>query len=101
MSNPHTPQLYLISYDIRDDARWRKVYKAMRGQGDRIQYSVFRCVLTERRLAELMDKLSRAICPTEDQVLVVPLGSADKERSWQMETLGLPLVPPQAVVKVF
>ncbi len=101
MSDPHRPQLYLISYDIRDDARWRKVYKAMRGQGDRIQYSVFRCVLTERRLAELVAKLSAAISPSEDQVLIVPLGSADAPRSWRMETLGQPLPAPEVVVKVF
>ncbi len=101
MSNPHLPQLYLISYDICDPARWRKVYKAMRGQGDRVQYSVFRCVLTERRLAELVAKLSAAISPSEDQVLIVPLGSAEAPRSWKMETLGLPLVTPEKVVKVF
>ena len=101
MSGPHSPQLYLIAYDIRDDARWRKVYKAMRGQGDRVQYSVFRCVLTEKRLAALVGKLSAAISPTEDQVLIVPLGSADAPRSWQMETLGLPLTAPEKVVNVF
>lgn len=101
MSNPHAPQLYLISYDIRDDKRWRQVYKAMRGQGDRVQYSVFRCVLTERRLAELADKLSKAISHTEDQVLIVPLGSAEADRSWRMETIGQPLVVPERVVKIF
>lgn len=101
MSSPHLPQVYLISYDICDPARWRQVYKAMRGQGDRIQYSVFRCVLTERRLAELIEKLSLAICPTEDQVLIVPLGGAESPRSWRMETLGLPLAVPERVVKVF
>ena len=101
MSDPHRPQLYLISYDIADDARWRKVYRAMRGQGDHIQYSVFRCVLTERRLAELVQKLGAVICPSEDQVLIVPLGSAESERSWKMETIGLPLKLPERVVKVF
>jgi len=101
MSDPFRPQLYLISYDIADDSRWRKVYRAMRGQGDHIQYSVFRCVLTERRLAELVAKLTAVICPSEDQVLIVPLGSAEVERSWKMETLGLPLKLPEKVVKVF
>lgn len=101
MSNPSAPQLYLISYDIRDDARWRKVYRAMRGQGDRIQYSVFRCVLTQKRLAELCDKLSQAIHHDEDQVLIVPLGAAESDRSWRMETIGQPLVVPERVVKVF
>lgn len=101
MSDPHRPQLYLISYDISDDARWRKVYRAMRGQGDHIQYSVFRCVLTERRLAELVEKLTAIVAPSEDQILIVPLGSAEAERSWKMETIGLPLKIPEKVVKVF
>ncbi len=101
MSNAHTPQLYLISYDIRDDKRWRKVYKAMRGQGEHVQYSVFRCALTERRLAELVDRLTEVILPSEDQILIVPLGDADSPRSWRMETIGLPLREPEQIVKIF
>ena len=37
---------YLICYDISDDKRLRKVFKAMRNFGDHLQYSVFECQLT-------------------------------------------------------
>ncbi|PJF46320.1 MAG: CRISPR-associated endonuclease Cas2, partial [Candidatus Thermofonsia Clade 3 bacterium] len=37
--------LYIVTYDIADDRRWRKVFKLMYGYGDRLQYSVFRCAL--------------------------------------------------------
>lgn len=66
--------LYIITYDISDDRRWRRVFKLMQGYGDRLQYSVFRCALSDRERIELTEKLSNAIKHTEDQVLFIPLG---------------------------
>ncbi len=66
--------LYIVAYDIADDRRWRKVFKLMRGYGDRLQYSVFRCALSDRERVELIEKLTNAIKHTEDQVLFFPLG---------------------------
>jgi CRISPR-associated protein Cas2 len=37
---------YLICYDISDEKRLRKVFKAIRSYGDHLQYSVFECRLT-------------------------------------------------------
>ena len=37
---------YLVCYDICDDKRLKKVFKAMRGFGDHLQYSVFECQFT-------------------------------------------------------
>jgi len=34
-------RLYLVCYDIRDDKRWRRLYKAMKGYGEWLQLSVF------------------------------------------------------------
>lgn len=95
------PNLYLICYDISDDRRLRRVYKLMRGHGDRLQYSVFRCLLSDLRLADLSDKLAREIDHHEDQVLIIKLGSAALAKAWEMETLGRPLSSPERVVKVF
>jgi CRISPR-associated protein Cas2 len=66
--------LYIVTYDIADDRRWRKVFKLMYGYGDRLQYSVFRCALSDRERVELVEKLSRVIKSSEDQVLFFPLG---------------------------
>jgi hypothetical protein len=48
----------------------------------------------------MVDRLTGAIDHKQDQVLIVPLGSADAERSWRMTTLGLPLPHPERVVRI-
>ena len=62
----------LISYDIRDDTRLRKVAKGLRGYGTRLQYSVFRCYLSDRDLERLKWELAKVLTK-EDDLLVVSL----------------------------
>ena len=62
----------LVAYDIRDPARWRKVYKIVRGAGERVQYSLFRCRLDNRDVERLRWRLARVMAP-EDSLLVVDL----------------------------
>lgn len=93
-------RLYVVCYDIcgeRAEKRWRRVYRAMRAYGEHVQYSVFRCVLTDRQLAELEDALDRVIDHRQDQVLFVPLGLAD---AWDGWTLGVPIGAPERVVRI-
>lgn len=92
--------VWLVTYDITDDGRLRRVYKLLRGYGDRLQYSVFRCILSDRQLATLKDKLGEAIDHASDQVLFVPLGSPDAERTWRHWTLGVPIAHPERVVRI-
>lgn len=99
MSRP-AQMLYLVSYDVCDAKRLRRVYKVMRGFGDPLQLSVFRCVLSDVQLARLRDRLVQEIHHGEDQILFVPLGSVDAPRSWRGFTLGLPVVHPERSVKV-
>jgi CRISPR-associated protein Cas2 len=61
---------YLIAYDIRDHARWRKAYKLLRGFGERVQYSVFRVRLSSRQLEQLRWELERELA-REDSLLIV------------------------------
>lgn len=70
--------LYLITYDIRDDKRWRRVFKLMKGFGEWLQLSVFQCRLSRRRHAELVALLDGIIKHNEDALLVIDLGPADK-----------------------
>ena len=65
---------HLVSYDIRDDVRLRKVARLLEGYGDRVQYSVFRCCLSLTELQRLRWQLTRAVAP-EDSVLFIPLCS--------------------------
>lgn len=62
----------LVCYDIREPARWRKVYKIVRGAGTHVQYSIFRCRLDDREVEKLRWELSRVMAP-EDALLVVDL----------------------------
>ena len=50
-------QTYIISYDVSDPKRLRKVFKTLRGYGDHLQLSVFRCELSPKELVEVRAKL--------------------------------------------
>ncbi len=94
------PQVYLVTYDISDQRRWRRIYRIMRGFGDHLQLSVFRCVLSESQRARFLDAVERTIKPTEDQVIVVPLGAAASGTAWRAFALGRPLIRPQRSARV-
>lgn len=95
------PDIYMVCYDIRDDTRLRKVYKTVRGFGEALQYSVFRCSLSELQLAQLRDALVGTVEPTVDQVLFVRLGAANAVRTWQVSTVGVPIPDFKTVVHIF
>ncbi|PYU67631.1 MAG: CRISPR-associated endonuclease Cas2, partial [Acidobacteria bacterium] len=60
---------YLVCYDICDEKRLKKVFKAMRGFGDHLQYSVFECQFTPSDLVRCREALRGIIKHSEDQVL--------------------------------
>lgn len=70
--------LYIVTYDIADDKRWRAVFKIMKGYGEWLQLSVFQCRLSPRRHAELIELLTGAINQRQDHVLLLNIGPADK-----------------------
>lgn len=94
------PRVFLVCYDITAPGRLRAVYKTMRGYGDHLQYSVFRCLLSPTQLARMRFDLLQIIEAQSDQILIVPLGRPGREEE-RWETLGLPLVHQERVVKVF
>jgi len=69
--------LYIVTYDIADDRRWRAVFKLMHGYGEWMQLSVFQCRLTRSRHAELMNRVTSTISMAEDHVLVIDVGVAE------------------------
>lgn len=58
----------VVSYDICNDRRRRKVMKIMEGFGERVQYSVFECRLTLAQVGRLQERLRRWVNPQEDSV---------------------------------
>ncbi len=93
--------LYVVTYDIGNDIRLRRVFKIMRGYGDHIQYSVFRCELSERERAELLGRLTEVIKTTEDQVLLFPIGPAAGQHALKVYHLGTTYVPSTHEAKIF
>lgn len=69
--------LYVVTYDISDPKRWRRVFNVMNGYGEWLQLSVFQCRLNQQRHAELVALLDDVIHHTEDHVLFVDVGPAD------------------------
>ncbi len=47
----------MISYDIQEQGPRRKIQKTLEGFGQRVQFSVFECSLTDRRYSELKEKI--------------------------------------------
>jgi len=70
--------LYIVTYDISDQKRWRAVFKLMKGYGEWLQLSVFQCRLTRRRHAELLATLDEIIHHDQDHVLLLDIGLAEK-----------------------
>lgn len=71
-------RLYVVTYDIAEPRRWRRVFKLMNGYGDWLQLSVFQCRLTRKRKVELQAALAALINDNADHVLMLDLGHADK-----------------------
>jgi len=70
--------LYIVTYDIRDQKRWRRIFSVMNGYGEWLQLSVFQCRLSRQRQAELISLLDGIIHHDEDHVLLLDLGMADR-----------------------
>jgi len=71
-------RLYIVTYDISEPRRWRRVFKLMNGYGEWLQLSVFQCRLTRKRKVELQAALAELINHNADHVLLLDLGHADK-----------------------
>jgi CRISPR-associated protein Cas2 len=69
--------LFIISYDIANPKRWRRVFRIMKGYGVWLQLSVFQCRLTRVRVVQLESELREAMNQREDHVLIIDVGPAD------------------------
>jgi CRISPR-associated protein Cas2 len=63
----------LVTYDICDDRRLRRVAKINEDFGARVQKSVFECNLRENQLLKLKRRLQEVMAPEEDSVRIYRL----------------------------
>ena len=87
--------VYLICYDVCDPKRLRRVHKLMKGAGDSMQYSVFRCELTSEEKHGLMTELWEIINPGVDRVLFANIGPTDGRGRDCLEYWGDPREHPE------
>ncbi len=81
-------QRYIVTYDIADPSRLRKVFKLMKGYGEHLQFSVFRCDLTKMTLATMKAELNQIIHAQQDQVLIIDVGPTEGRGEEVFESLG-------------
>ena len=77
--------LVLVSYDVstidkKGRRRLRRVAKVCQNYGQRVQYSIFECIVDPAQWAALRQKLIEEIKPEEDSLRFYFLGSNWKRR---------------------
>ncbi len=81
--------MVLVSYDVAEDElgkkRLRHVAKICKNFGQRVQYSVFECLVDPAQWAKMKDELIREINPKFDSLRFYFLGANWKKR---VEHLG-------------
>ena len=83
---------YVIAYDIPCNKRRKKVADLLEGYGQRVQYSVFECVLSKSLYNQLRERLQKQIKENEDSIRFYPISGHTLA---QIETLGgVPLTKP-------
>ncbi len=93
MSQPSADEhIYIVTYDIGEPRRWRRLFKVMHGYGEWLQLSVFQCRLTRRRRVELAAAINEVINHNQDHVLILDLGPVDRVEL-RVESMGKTYAP--------
>jgi CRISPR-associated protein Cas2 len=78
----------VVTYDIAEPRRLRQVFKVMKGYGEHLQLSVFRCDLSPISLARMKAELIAIIDMQKDQVLIIDVGPTEGRGELVFESLG-------------
>lgn len=79
--------LWIVTYDVADQKRWRRVFRIMKGRGEWLQLSVFQCRLSRRGMVELRAALGEVVNNNQDHVLFLDLGPAEEVKP-RVSSLG-------------
>ena len=78
---------YLIAYDICNPRRLRRVVKIMEAYGQRLQYSVFLCDLSQSELLSWRSEIVPELVQVVDSMVLIDLGPPGFR---PVETIGTP-----------
>jgi CRISPR-associated protein Cas2 len=86
---------YIVTYDISDNKRRKKVSDLLEGYGRRVQYSVFECVLEAAQYEELRRRMKPRVTEA-DSIRFYPLSrhTLQSVEVWG----GQPITPPPGSV---
>lgn len=79
---------YLVTYDIRDPRRLRRVHQLVTDFGEQLQYSVYVCDLTDVELIRLRGRLRKRMNLEVDAVSIFNLGPPRGRAALRVEHLG-------------
>jgi len=81
----------IVTYDISERDRLRKVHETMLGFGDPLQYSVFACQLSAKERVLMLSALTEVMNSKEDRMLIVDLGPVGRSSESRMKLVGKPV----------
>ncbi len=77
-------QRWILAHDIRDPRRLQRVWRYLRKEGLRLQYSVYVLAGSRRQIEQIMEDLRAMIDEQQDDVRVYPL--TENSRIWGIGT---------------
>ena len=86
--------VFLIAYDVTDDKRRTKLHAKLKGYGEALQYSLFRCTLTPSERLRLRGDVWGLIDHATDRILLIDLGPDEGRGRQALESWGHPLIDP-------
>jgi CRISPR-associated protein Cas2 len=81
---------YIVSYDVREPKRLRKVFETCKKFGAHLQLSVFECDLSDSDRIKFECALHEVINHEHDQVLFIELGPTASRGQRTITSLGVP-----------
>ena len=79
--------LWVLAYDIADDARRRRVHALLKQYGDPVQESAFEARLTAVERKALLERAQRILDAQADRLTLYPVA---RDREDDIVSLGLP-----------
>lgn len=63
----------VVVYDISNDKRRTKLFKALKNFGTPVQFSAFECILNDKNLLEMQEAICKIIRRKDDKVRIYTL----------------------------
>lgn len=89
---------YVVTYDISDTKRRDKVVKTLEAVGDRVNLSVFECMLTDVQYRKLCERLAKLVQSHHDRINVYPICTECYARIRYIPAINTPRLPKILVV---